>query len=181
VAETPSLPVTHLSINLGAPGYRQDAEGNLWIPYPARIDTGMIGDWLPTYQHDESMCFPSADDGKIDGTDIPWVFASGYAHDKPLRFRLIGDGQPAATYTVRLYFAEPEHRQPGDRIFSVQVQGNTVLDGFDIARAAGGPRQAVVKEFPGVEVKDWLDLRLVPSPRTPDRRPLLCGIQAERE
>jgi hypothetical protein len=127
------------------------------------------------------MCFRCEADDGIAGTNTPWVFTSGYAHDKPLRFRLIGEGQTAATYTVRLCFAEPEDLQPGDRIFSVTLQGKTVLDGFDIAEAAGGPRRPVVKEFRGVLVQDWLEVRLMSSKRSPDNRPVLCGIQAFRE
>jgi hypothetical protein len=34
---------------------------------------------------------------------------------------------PAAPYTVRLYFAEPEGRAPGQRVFEVSLQGRTVL------------------------------------------------------
>lgn len=182
LADVFSLPVKSVSVNFGAPGFRQDADGNLWIPYPARIEAGIIGDWLPTYQHDQTMCYRLSElKTTIAGTDTPWIFTSGYEHDKPLKFRLIADGQPPATYTVRLFFAEPEDLESGRRIFSVMLMGKTVLENFDVARSAGGARKAIVREFPGIAVKDHLEIRLLPSQETAMNKPILCGVQAERE
>jgi hypothetical protein len=176
-----SLPVKQACINLGAPGYRHDPDGNLWIPYPARVGTGLLGDWLPTYQHDEEMCFHLDESTtSIAGTDVPWIYTTGYAHDKPLRFRLVDEGQPPATYAVQLFFAEPEELAPGDRVFSVRLQGATVLEQFDVVEAAGGPRRAVVRRFDGIEVDGELEIQLLPSARTPNRTPVLCGFRVFR-
>jgi hypothetical protein len=177
-----SLPAQNVSVNLGGPGYREDALGNLWIPYPARVGHGILGDWLPTYQHDASMVYrmdPRAT--AISGTDVPWVFSSGYSHDKPLRFRLIDGGQPSARYTVRLLFAEPQDIKAGQRRFSVQLQGETVQRDLDIVAEAGGPRRAIAKEFHGILVRDELEIRLIPSNGSPLPKPALCGLQAQRE
>ncbi len=184
-ADVVSLPVQHVAINLGAPGFRRDREGRLWIPYPARVDPGLLGDWLPTYQHDDSMVYRLDELTTVmDGADIPWVFTTGYRHEKPLRFRLIGDGQPAGSYTVRLFFAEPEDLQPGQRVFDVRLQGNTMLERFDVVVAAGGPRRALIREFRDVRVERDLELQLVPcresTAETPGRPPILCGFQAMR-
>jgi hypothetical protein len=182
LAETASLPVEHVCINLGAPGYRDDADGRLWIPYPARVDPGPLGAWLPTYQHDESMCYRLDElHTQIAGTEIPWVFTSGYAHDKPLVFRLIDTGQPPAKYTVSLYFAEPAPIEPGRRRFSVLLQGRTVLTDFDICREAGGPHRALVKKFPGIEVQSDLEITLQPVEESAIGQPILCGFEAVRE
>ncbi|MCL4201586.1 MAG: PQQ-binding-like beta-propeller repeat protein [Pirellulaceae bacterium] len=185
-AETVSLPVQLVSINLGAPGYRSDAAGHLWIPYPARVDPGPLGDWLPTYQHDDAMCYRLDDlTTEIAGTDIPWVYTSGYRHDKPLRFRLIGDGQPESRYTVRLMFAEPEEIGPGQRVFDVQLQGRTVLERLDVAAAAGGSQLALVREFRDIPVQRDLTIQLTPSetnlPEDTRKSPILCGFQAVRQ
>ena len=177
-----SLPVQRVSINLGAPGYRQDPAGNLWIPYPARIDSGLIGDWLPTYQHDRKMCFRVNElTTTIAGTDIPWVYQSGYGRDKPLRFRLIEQGQPSCRYTVRLFFAEPEDLTVGQRVFSVRLQGETVLDHFDVVHATGGPRRAIVREFPDITVDGQLEIELLSADNALMREPVLCGFQAIRQ
>ena len=181
-ADVVSLPVQTVSVNLGAPGFREDPDGNLWIPYPARIEAGIVGDWLPTYQHNQQMCYRLKElTTTIAETKKPWIFTSGYANEKPLAFRLIGDGQPSGAYTVRLFFAEPEDLEVGQRVFSVSLMGKTVLEDFGIARAAGGVRKAIVKEFSGIEVRDELEIRLLPSSKAAMNKPVLCGFQAFRE
>lgn len=182
LAPTATLPVKHVSVNLGAPGFRQDGKSNLWIPYPARVGAGMLGDWLPTYQHNDGMCY-RLDDliTDIKNTESPWIYTSGYQHDKPLRFRLTADGAPAASYTIRLHFAEPEDIAAGERVFSVRLQGETVLEDFDIIQAVSGARRALVKQFSGVEVAGELIIQLVASSDSGVRPPILCGFQALRD
>jgi hypothetical protein len=179
--ETQSLPVKHLCVNLGAPGYREDKGGRLWIPYPARVDAGPLGSWLPTYQHTDDMCFRLDElHTNVAATNIPWVFTSGYRHDKPLRFRLCEPDGPPANYSVKLYFAEPDDPRPGDRVFSVLLQGQTVLEDFDIRRAAGGPRIAITREFTGIEVSGELEIQLRPAKKT-GAKPILCGLEVVRQ
>ena len=181
-AKTECLPVRRLSVNLGAPGYRQSPDGALWLPYPARMDAGPLGGWLPTYRHDDRMCYRlDALRTRIAGTDAPWVYTSGYAHEKPLAFTLIGKGDAPATYTVRLHFAEPRDLAAGQRVFSVLLQGKPVLADLDIVKEAGGPRRALVREFKGIAVKDALRIELRPAKAAAVREPLLCGVQAFRE
>jgi hypothetical protein len=176
------LPVKRVSINLGAPGYRQDVEGNLWVPYPARVDAGLLGNWLPTYQHDESMCYQLPElHTKIAGTDEPWIYTSGYTHDKPLRFRMRGDGDPPAEYAVTLYFAEPQEVQPGERLFNVYLQGGLLLEDFDVVQAAGGPRRALIKRFENIRVDADLEIRVESSKKATINAPVLCGFQAARQ
>ena len=180
IAEVFPLPVKRVAVNLGAPGYRTDAFRNLWVPYPARADAGPLGKWLPTYQHDQSMCYCD-ETLAIAGTDMPWVFTSGYENSKPLRFKLVDAGQPAATYTVKLYFAEPRDVKPGERVFSVRLQGKEVAASCDIVAEANGPRRALVKEFRGIAVKDFLEIALTPLAASKVKQPLLCGFEAIRE
>lgn len=78
------------------------------------------------------------------------------------------------SFTVRLHFAEPEDVRDGDRVFSVSLQGKEALRDFDIAREAGGPRRAIVREFKGVEVERSLQVDLVPATEKP---PVICGIE----
>ena len=51
-------------------------------------------------------------------------------------------------YDVRLYFAESTFQEAGKRRFDVEINGNKVLNDFDIFQAAGGANKAVLKEFP---------------------------------
>ena len=82
-----------------------------------------------------------------------------------------GDDQP--TCTVRLHFAELEHTRPGQRVFDVTVQGKDVLRSFDIAREAGGPRRAVVKELRGVPLGPEMTIAF----RARKGVPLLSGVE----
>ncbi len=54
---------------------------------------------------------------------------------------------PAATYTVRLHFAESKWAGAGQRRFNVTINGNTMLRNFDVLQYAGAPYKAVVREF----------------------------------
>ena len=68
---------------------------------------------------------------------------------------------PAATrYTVRLHFAELDAARPAARVFDIALNGNVVAPDFDIAREAGGPMKAIVREFKGIECDTSLDIEL---------------------
>ena len=54
---------------------------------------------------------------------------------------------PGATYKVRLHFAEGFFKAPGSRMFNVVLDGQTVLNNFDIVAAAGKVDKAVIEEF----------------------------------
>ncbi|NQU25526.1 MAG: hypothetical protein HQ567_29935, partial [Candidatus Nealsonbacteria bacterium] len=182
VSTPTATPVQQMAINLGAPGFRQDARGRLWIPYPATGGEGILGNWLPKYQHDESMFYRHSEDRlPIEGTDVPWVFTSGYSHTKPLVFRLIDPGQEPGKYTVRLYFAEPEDIAPGGRVFGVSLQGKEVFRNFDVAEQAGGARKAIVRQFRGIPVADNLVVELHGKDDSAAKPPILCGLEAIRE
>jgi outer membrane protein assembly factor BamB len=77
-------------------------------------------------------------------------------------------------YTVRLVFAELEGRDAGERLFDVLLEGEPVLEAFDIAAAAGGAYRTVTKEFRGVSVDGDLHVQLTRKGQT---KPLLSGIQ----
>jgi len=182
VSAPKATPVRHVSINLGAPGFRADDRSRLWIPYPARGGEGILGGWLPKYQHNDSMCRRQSEDVlPIDGTDMPWVFTSAYLHTKPLKFTLVGPGQAPAEYTVRLYFAEPEDLTEGQRVFSVFLQEKEVLKNLDIAREAGSARKALVRSFKDVRITGDLTVRMQAADHAKVKTPILCGIEAVRE
>jgi len=176
------FPIQQVAINLGAPGFREDSEGTLWLPYPARTETGILGKWLPTYQHSDDMCYRL--DGlttRVTGTGRPWLYTSGYQFTKPLTFRLLDRREAPARFTVELHFVEPEDLAEGDRVFSVAIQNKTVLPDFDVAKEAGGARRALVREFGGIEVRDRLSIALKPSAATAKRMPVLSAVRAIRE
>lgn len=86
----------------------------------------------------------------IRGAQEQMVFSSYRVGDLDLAVNLEN-----GRYTVTLLFAEPDDLAIGDRIFDVQLQGETKLADFDIVQARGGnPRSAVVRSVPNVNVTD---------------------------
>jgi len=80
-----------------------------------------------------------------------------------------------ATYTVRLYFAEPRiDVKAGGRVFDVTIAGRRVLEDFDIARETGGPRRGVVKEFENIRLGGSLTVEFSAKKGSA----LICGVQA---
>jgi hypothetical protein len=118
--------------------------------------------------------FLSAKDAKVDPGKVLgyWRMESPGAPESP---GSPVDAAPSRTYNVRLVFSEIEGLGPGERVFDVFLQGNPCLRDFDIARAAGGPRRTVVREFKDVVVRDHLRIGLVPKK---GQNPLLNGIEA---
>jgi outer membrane protein assembly factor BamB len=177
-----SLPVRHLAINLGAPGWREDARQRLWIPYPARGESGILGPWLPRYKHNDGQFYYVAPELlKIGGTDQPWLYTSGCQAETDLGFRLLEKDAAPARYTVRLHFAEPDEIAVGQRVFQVSLQGEPVLRDFDIVQQASGPRRALVKEFRGIRVTGELTIGLRSAAPACPRPPILCALEALRE
>ncbi|KAI3966469.1 hypothetical protein MKW92_031659 [Papaver armeniacum] len=68
-------------------------------------------------------------------------------------------------YSVKLHFAEilfqndESYESLGRRVFDVYIQGKLELKDFDIAKAAGGARKAVIKNFTAVVTSNTLEIR----------------------
>ena len=70
---------------------------------------------------------------------------------------------PNGTYKVDLSFAELQLTKTGARVFSVGLEGSSVLSNFDVVAAAGGRYIAVDRSFT-VEVTDGvLDISFAPQ------------------
>jgi outer membrane protein assembly factor BamB len=175
-------PVKNLAVNFGAPGDWRDDNGTLWLGYPHPPSTGWhtyglgfkLGEkfhdgrqWYHrNFQHPDFAADPNA-----------WRIASGAAGFASCRLPLREEGQGSAPYTVRLYFAEPGDAAPGERIFDIQIQGQKLTLGVDIAKEAGGPNKTLVKEFKGISVDTDLLVELVPSANSKNL-PVLNGLEA---
>ena len=180
----PMTPVKHLALNLGSPGDRQDPDGTQWLGYPRpggslvlRFNVGVNG-WPGGgyFRH-------SADFLEIKGTPSPWLYASGFRNIRRCQVPLFPAEDGRALYTVRLGFADLEHDKPGERVFSVKLQGKPALTDFDAAKEAGGRCRAVVKEFKGIEAGDNLTIDFAPKQRNApaDKGPILQTVEIVRE
>jgi outer membrane protein assembly factor BamB len=162
--------VRHLSLNLGAPGCRRAEDGTLWVNSFSGAEI--------EYDEPGYYCRHSSvvrGDGALD-----WVAASGCRCIQ--RLSLNPGRQEAGTFTVQLYFCDPDNDQPGKRVFDVTLQGRKVLPSFDIAAAAGGIFRPVVKTFHGIHLD--ADQPLVaefapslPAASGPTTAPVLSGIE----
>jgi outer membrane protein assembly factor BamB len=86
---------------------------------------------------------------------------------------------PTRSYTVRLYFVEPDESvRPGERVFDVAVQGETVLRRFDVVDQTGGSFRSIVKSFPSVPAAETVEVKLTPLS---NREPVLCGLEVVEE
>lgn len=71
-----------------------------------------------------------------------------YQTERSGDFTYLLDGFPAnAPCEVRLHFAETFWDQTGKRLFSVDLNGKSILSGYDILAKAGGKNKAIVETF----------------------------------
>ncbi len=156
--------IRRVGINFGAPGDRMTESGTLWLDYPSvggpspAVSLNIAPGRAAYYYHHALWAGP--------GEGMPWVTASGVTGAHRLSIELLPaayegtDANDVVSYTVRLYFAEPDPIQPGARVFSVKVQGKEMLKDFDVVKAAGGAMRGIVREFSGIEVGRTLDVEM---------------------
>lgn len=82
-------------------------------------------------------------------------------------------------YRVSLHFAELSDVAAGDRVFDVELQGETVLKGFDPVAAGGGSNREVVRTFGRVRADRALEVRFVGhgSDETASLPPILSAVE----
>jgi hypothetical protein len=172
----------------------------LWLEFPSvggpspDIPVRADGDTSQWYRHHNS---------RVEG-QYNWIGASGVTGLREIRVRMFiqsgenpsrveafdkhigqiptwyedqikGAFKEPRPYTVRLYFAETQGAEAGQRFFNVSLQDRDVLTDFDIVIEADGPNRLVVKEFKGINIQDDLKVNLTPA--TMGHQPLLCGIE----
>ena len=172
VTHGPMTPVKNFSINFGPPGDMKDDENRVWFAYPnPRTDLPV---WSRFPDHGvkfdlkedihEGMGFFSSDfRGKeIENSNKPWLFTSGCIGLKSIEVPLIDDlmGEQPAAYTVRLGFSARGDDKKGRRIFDILLQGEDVLNDFEVISEAGGPDIAIVKEFKNIPVANVLKVEM---------------------
>lgn len=169
-----SAPVRRVGLNLGAPGDRRTADGLLWLGWPG---AGFTPSLLQPKLEPEAATWFSYHTLRNAGGDGPaWVTASGAVGLQRLTIPLDpAENPPERRYTVRLYFSEPEELPPGERVFSVSLQGERLIPALDIARETGGPRRGLVREFREVRAAGALVLEM--DSVAGRRPPLLSGVE----
>jgi hypothetical protein len=95
---------------------------------------------------------------------------------------LIGDGEQAATYTVRLFFMSSDQGDVQSQPFDVRLQDNRVTENLNVSAEADVVHRTLMKEFSGIRVKDALKIDLIPRTQSTGSAPLsqLCAIEVLR-
>ncbi|KAF4365656.1 hypothetical protein F8388_007489 [Cannabis sativa] len=113
----------------------------------------------------ESATFISTSSSQFISTLDSELFET--ARLSPLSLRYYGLGLQNGNYTVKLHFAETAFenyrtwKSLGKRIFDIYIQGNRVMQNFDIRKEAGGISfKAVQKEFKVVVSQNYLEIHL---------------------
>jgi outer membrane protein assembly factor BamB len=171
----PKKLVKRVGINLGAPGDRRSTDGTLWLESPS---VGGLSPTVPVHVTGSKMSYFRRHPTKFQGP-LSWVGSSGAVGIESAAIQLLPSEEEDRYYTVRLYFSEPEEVKPGERVFSVNLQGRKVLDHFDIVKEAGQPYRSLVKEFHAIRVED--ELRLSFRPLAGSKGAILCGVEVIEE
>ena len=166
--------IQRLGINFGAPGDRQAENGILWIDYPNKggsspaVVIKVAGKNLRYFRQHSAF---------IEQGEMKWVAASGVEGADSVTVTLSPVPTKEKNYTVRLFFLEPDGKQPNERVFDVSLQGQPVLSQLDIAKLAGSSNKPVIRKFTGVKATTKLQIDLKPIAG----RTFLSGIEIVAE
>ncbi|MHC4626091.1 MAG: outer membrane protein assembly factor BamB family protein, partial [Planctomycetota bacterium] len=169
--------IKRLGINFGAPGDRMTEAGTLWLDYPSVGGPSpevsiTVGPERREYYYHHSLWVEG-------GEGMPWVTLSGVEGTEDISVGLIPgqyegvDANDVLPHTVRLFFAEPGDAKPGERVFSVSLQGREVIRELDIVKAAGGRMRGIAREFKGIKIGRTLELSFTAI----SGRPIISGVE----
>jgi outer membrane protein assembly factor BamB len=152
-------PLRRAGFNFGAPGDRNSDDGTLWLAVGPKnasrvVVRGATLEWFELHPSQTGSWIGTA--GVLGATDVtvPTALPTGKAPPA---------GGAKRRYDVRLYFVEPQPIGIGDRVFSVSLEGKTVLEHLDIVRQVAGHHRRLIREFKDVEIDGPLDIRLSAS------------------
>ncbi len=162
--------IQRIGINFGAPGDRITRDGTLWLDYPSvggpSPSVSIDASGSPNLHYRHSVWMRKAE-------PYPWVSAS---MAEGLDRFVLQDLKPGR-YWVRLHFAEPTDVAVGERVQDIKLQGQYVLQQFDVAKEAGGMMRGVTEEFANIVVTDDLTLELSASVG----KTIISGVELIRE
>jgi hypothetical protein len=156
-----------LRVNCGSAEVYTDAAGNTWL-----ADDGGSGNL--------SWESPGAKTIRRDSREIPGTICPGVYLTEAYGMTSYVLNLPEEVYAVRLHFAETYEgiTAPGQRVFSVAVNGVPMLTDFDILSEAAGPYRPLVKTLYDVEPTDGV----VTIGFTPGvQNPAINGIEVFRK
>ena len=168
-------PIQQLGLNLNAPGDRSADNNVLWLEFPFVAGTPPgIPVIIDSLDYKEIRKEPIS----ISSENTSWVSSSALGGIKSIEITLSEDKLiPESLYTVKLYFAELEDKNPGERVFDIVIQREKLAERFDIVKEAGKPDKEVVKLFKGIKAGEKLKIDLIPV----SGNTLISGIELIQE
>jgi endoglucanase len=163
VAAAPALAKKFvLRVDCGAFEPYTDKSGNVWA---ADQELGAGKTWGADYGSTMDRVGVG-----VTGTDIAAIYETERYSMDAYKFTV-----PNGKYTVRLHFAETFEGivGPGERVFSVSVQGQEVLKDLDLFKTVGALKP-LVKEYKGMSVENG---QLVIGFTYNIENPQICGIE----
>lgn len=153
-----------IAINVGSNAQFIDANKTIWLSDgPYRSGTwGYLGD-------DVKTIYSQPPDANVLGTLDDPLFQT--MQENLTGYRL---DVPAGDYQVDLLFAELKINKPGERVFSVKINGEVVVDRVDLAKSPGF-QQAFIKQC-RVNTKGGLNIEFVPL----KGKPIISGIKIKK-
>jgi hypothetical protein len=114
-----------------------DSTGDVWAPDTNTAEVAVSGGILnrPTSPPAIGKALPATSDQALYQSERYGNFSYTFSH------------LPEGYYQVRLKFAEIFDKQAGQRVFDVSINGNRVLQNFDVFATAGGADIAVDQTF----------------------------------
>lgn len=165
--------VRRVGINLSAPANRFDGNGTLWLEYPRKARSAQTLSVAVTGAANKAFQRHAA---QVTG-DHAFVTATGVDGAETVTVNLGKKPGPKTKFTVRLYFLEPQATTAGKRVFSVALQGKTVLKNLDVFQASGGTNRGIMREFKAVNIDGTLTVSL----KAIAGRPVISGVEVIAE
>ena len=116
-----------IRVSAGAPSAYTDPQGNVWA-----ADYGFSGGNITTTT------------SSVSNTTTPVLYQRERWNNGGFTYTF---SVPNGTHTLTLKFAEIHFTRPGQRVFNVSINGQSVLSNFDILAQAGGAMRAVDRNF----------------------------------
>lgn len=171
----PTTPVKRMGINFGAPGDRKDDSGQEWFGYPRPSSRGRL-EFVFDLNHNLASggkwFHRNAEAVEIDSIKTPWLYASGAQGLQQFEVPLLGKGDEAAEYTVRIHLTDLDSHPCGP--LDIQLQGKTVDQGVIVSKDS-----TLIREYQHISVEGKLTVEL--KPNEVDQPATIAAIEVIRE
>ncbi len=167
--------IKQLGLNLNAPGDRTSDRNTLWFEFPYVAGASPE---IPVKLDTINYCEIRKDPISISSENTPWISASSIGGIRSMEITLSKEPvAEEASYSVHLYFSEPEGKVKGERVFDVSIQGRKVLENLDIISETGKENKELVKSFSGILAGETLRIEMDPK----QGNTILSGIELVQE